>query len=182
MSDDVDYQNNPLHGLSLKNLLIELVDHYGFELLYAYLLLNCFKSNPSIDSSVNFLKKTDWAREKVEALYLYDFKSLPRASSEEFEIPPRDRIIPEGQIPGAPRVLSLEDAEQLQNKRVKKAAEHDRGGYGAKKSYAASARAHPEAEMTIVSTSQTGSQKNHPKAQLKAATPGAIPKSNLKPR
>ncbi|MFB1034980.1 MAG: VF530 family DNA-binding protein, partial [Sinobacterium sp.] len=62
MSDEVNYQNNPLHGLSLKNLLIELVDHYGFELLYAYLLLNCFRSNPSIDSSVNFLKKTDWAR------------------------------------------------------------------------------------------------------------------------
>ena len=135
MSDEVNYQNNPLHGLSLKNLLIELVDHYGFELLYAYLLLNCFRSNPSIDSSVNFLKKTDWAREKVEALYLYDFKSLPRASSEEFEIPPRDRIIPDGQTPGAPRELTLEDAEQLQEKRVKKAAEHDRGGYGAKKSY-----------------------------------------------
>jgi uncharacterized protein (DUF2132 family) len=110
MSDDVNYQNNPLHGLSLKNLLIELVDYYGFELLYAYLLLNCFKSNPSIDSSVNFLKKTEWAREKVEALYLYDFKSLPSASSEQFSIPPRDRIIPDEQTPGAPRELNFEDA------------------------------------------------------------------------
>jgi uncharacterized protein (DUF2132 family) len=135
MSDEVNYQNNPLHGLSLKNMLIELVDYYGFEILYAYLLLNCFKSNPSIDSSVNFLKKTDWAREKVEALYLYEFKSLPRASSEQFEIPPRDRLIPDGQIPGAPRELSLEDAEQLQEKRVKKASEHNSGGYGPKKNY-----------------------------------------------
>jgi uncharacterized protein (DUF2132 family) len=135
MSNDVNYKNNPLHGLSLKNLLIELVDHYGFELLYAYLQLNCFKSNPSIDSSVNFLKKTDWAREKVEALYLYEFKSLPRASSEQFAISPRDRIISDDQTSGAPRELSFEDAQQLQEKRIKKAFDRDRGRYGANKSY-----------------------------------------------
>ena len=56
-----------LHGVSLKQLLTEIVDHYGFEILYAYLNINCFNTKPSIDSSVKFLKKTDWAREKVEA-------------------------------------------------------------------------------------------------------------------
>ena len=76
MNDEINYQNNPLHGLSLKNLLIEIVDHYGFELLFAYLNINCFNNNPSIESSVKFLKKTDWAREKVEGFYLYKFKSL----------------------------------------------------------------------------------------------------------
>ncbi|HLO63020.1 MAG TPA: VF530 family DNA-binding protein, partial [Azonexus sp.] len=94
MTDDLDYQNNPLHGVSLKQLVTEIVEHYGYDLLYAYLNINCFSNKPSIDSSVKFLKKTDWAREKVEAFYLYQFKSLPRASAEQFELPPRDRIIP----------------------------------------------------------------------------------------
>ena len=124
MSDDIDYKLNPLHGLSLKNLLIEIVDYYGFDILHAYLNINCFKTNPSIDSSVKFLKKTNWAREKVESFYLYQFKSLPRATDEQFELPPRDRIIPEGQVPGEPAELDLEDAARLQEKRARKAADH----------------------------------------------------------
>lgn len=122
MNDDINYKTNPLHGLSLKNLLIEIVDHYGFELLNAYLNLNCFKVNASIDSSLKFLKKTDWAREKVESFYLYQFKSLPRASNEQFELSPRDRVIPDGQIPGEPAELSIEDAQRLNEKRARKAA------------------------------------------------------------
>ncbi|MFL0805434.1 MAG: VF530 family DNA-binding protein [Agarilytica sp.] len=122
MNDEINYKNNPLHGLALKKLLIELVDHYGFEILFAYLHLNCFKTNPSIESSIKFLKKTDWAREKLEAFYLYEFKHLPRASSEQFLLPPRDRIIPEDQTPGEPKELSLEDAERLREKRQKKSA------------------------------------------------------------
>ncbi|MBS1191874.1 MAG: hypothetical protein H6R10_3666 [Rhodocyclaceae bacterium] len=122
MNTDIDYTNNPLHGVSLKQLLTEIVDHYGFEILYAYLNINCFNNNPSIDSSVKFLKKTDWAREKVEAFYLYQFKNLPRASAEQFELPPRDRIVPQDQKPGQPAELSLEDAERLREKRARKAA------------------------------------------------------------
>lgn len=122
MNDEINYQNNPLHGVSLKSVLIELVDHYGFEILFAYLNINCFKTNPSIDSSIKFLKKTDWAREKIEVFYLYEFKNLPRASSEQFLLPPRDRIIPEGQKSGDPAELSFEDAELLHEKRLKKAA------------------------------------------------------------
>lgn len=142
MNDNIDYKNNPLHGLGLKALLTELVEYYGFNILYAYMNINCFNTNPSIDSSIKFLKKTDWAREKVEAFYLYQFKSLPRASSEQFELPPRDRVIPEGDKPGEPADLSLEDAEQLREKRAKKAADFDKNGGrsgagrgGAKKSF-----------------------------------------------
>jgi uncharacterized protein (DUF2132 family) len=109
-------------------LLTEIVEHYGYEILYAYLNINCFNNNPSIDASVKFLKKTDWARERVEAFYLYQFKSLPRASAEQFELPPRDRIVPPDQIPGEPAVLSLEDAERLREKRARKAARHDAEG------------------------------------------------------
>lgn len=57
MNDENNYKNNPLHGVSLKTLLNEMVEHYGFEILFAYLNINCFKTNPSIDSSVKFLKK-----------------------------------------------------------------------------------------------------------------------------
>ncbi|MEH6519542.1 MAG: VF530 family DNA-binding protein [Halioglobus sp.] len=127
MNDEINYKTNPLHGLSLKNLLIELVDHYGFEILFAYLNINCFKTNPSIESSVIFLKKTEWARERVEVFYLYEFKNLPGASSEQFRLPPRDRIVPEDQTPGEPAELSLEDAEELREKRAKKSAAYSSG-------------------------------------------------------
>ena len=127
MNNEINYKNNPLHGVSLKNLLIEIVDHYGFEILFAYLNINCFKINPSIASSVKFLKKTDWAREKVEAFYMYEFKNLPRASDEQFLLPPRNRIVPEHQTPGDPAELSLEDAERLHEKRAKKSAAYGQG-------------------------------------------------------
>lgn len=126
MNDEIDYTNNPLHGLGLKNLLNEIVDHYGFEILYAYLNINCFKTNPSIASSVKFLKKTTWACEKVEAFYLYEFKSLPKVSSEQYSLSPRDRIIPNDQTPGEPADLSLDDADNVRTKRVKKAAAYNK--------------------------------------------------------
>ncbi len=125
MNNEINYKNNPLNGVGLKNLLIEIVGHYGFEILFAYLKINCFKTNPSIDSSIKFLKKTNWAREKVEAFYVYQFKNMPLASPEQFLLPPRDRIIPDGQSPGEPAELSLEDAEQLNEKRAKKWASRD---------------------------------------------------------
>ena len=132
MTEEIDYANNPLHGLSLKEMLTQIVEHYGYEVLYAYLNIKCFNNKPNIDSSVKFLKKTNWAREKVEAFYLYQYKSLPRASAEQFELPPRDRIIPSDQKPGDPAVLSLEDAERLREKRAERAARFDadrsRGG------------------------------------------------------
>ena len=59
MSSDNIYENNPLHGVGLEQVITELVDHYGFEILDAYLNLNCFKKHPSIQSSLKFLKKTD---------------------------------------------------------------------------------------------------------------------------
>jgi uncharacterized protein (DUF2132 family) len=128
MSNEINYKNNPLHGLSLKNLLIEIVDQYGFEILFAYLNINCFKTNPSIDSSVKFLKKIDWARKKVEGFYLYEYKNLPRASYEQFLLPPRDRVVPEDQTPGKPKELSLEDAERLREKHTKKPVARDPWG------------------------------------------------------
>jgi len=62
--------NNPLHGITLEKVVKSLVDYYGWDALSKQIDINCFKSNPSIKSSLKFLRKTPWAREKVEALYL----------------------------------------------------------------------------------------------------------------
>ncbi len=122
MSKENLHMNNPLQGVGLKTVLEELVTYYGFDVLYAYLNMNCFKSNPSITACAKFLKKTDWAREKVELLYLYQYKNLPAVSSEQFNVAPRERIVPEHQKPGQPAILTIEDGERLQQKRRKNAA------------------------------------------------------------
>lgn len=62
--------NNPLHGVKLITILEVLVEHFGWENLAMKININCFKSNPSIKSSLKFLRKTPWARDKVEQLYL----------------------------------------------------------------------------------------------------------------
>jgi len=65
-----DQPNNPLHGITLASILDFLVEKYGWEELGARININCFNSNPSVKSSLKFLRKTPWAREKVEQLYL----------------------------------------------------------------------------------------------------------------
>ncbi|MGO2508909.1 VF530 family protein [Vibrio hibernica] len=62
--------NNPLHGITLEKLLTELVAHYGWEQLGQIINIRCFQSDPSIKSSLKFLRKTEWARTKVEQLYI----------------------------------------------------------------------------------------------------------------
>jgi uncharacterized protein (DUF2132 family) len=66
--------NNPLHGLTLEMIVTRLVEHYGWEELAKRIDINCFKSDPSIKSSLKFLRKTQWARDKVESLYVSTFK------------------------------------------------------------------------------------------------------------
>lgn len=67
-------KNNPLHGITLKTILEKLVDTYGWEELGEEVRINSFVTNPSINSSLKFLRRTPWAREKVEQLYVYTFK------------------------------------------------------------------------------------------------------------
>jgi uncharacterized protein (DUF2132 family) len=62
--------NYPLHGITLEMIVTRLVDHYGWEKLGKKIAINCFKKDPSIKSSLTFLRKTPWARTKVENLYL----------------------------------------------------------------------------------------------------------------
>jgi uncharacterized protein (DUF2132 family) len=62
--------NNPLHGLTLESIVSNLVDQLGWEELGYRIDINCFQNDPSVKSSLKFLRKTPWARAKVEALYL----------------------------------------------------------------------------------------------------------------
>lgn len=65
--------NNPLHGITLEQMLIKLVEYYGWEELGKLININCFNNDPSVKSSLKFLRRTQWAREKVEKLYLKTF-------------------------------------------------------------------------------------------------------------
>ncbi|WP_110972501.1 VF530 family protein [Pseudomonas huaxiensis] len=69
---------NPLHGVTLENILTALVAHYQWDELGKKIDLRCFKSDPSIKSSLTFLRKTPWAREKVESLYLKMLRDIKR--------------------------------------------------------------------------------------------------------
>ena len=64
---------NPLHGLTLESVVVKLVDHYGWEQLAMRISINCFKNDPTVKSTLKFLRRTPWAREQVEQLYVATF-------------------------------------------------------------------------------------------------------------
>lgn len=66
--------NNPLHGITLERILNNLVEHYGWNELGQRITIKCFTNDPSIKSSLKFLRRTPWARKKVEELYLKSLK------------------------------------------------------------------------------------------------------------
>lgn len=68
--------NNPLHGITLEQIITKLVEYYGWEGLNKHIDIRCFSSDPSIKSSLKFLRKTPWARKKVEDLYIRSQKAL----------------------------------------------------------------------------------------------------------
>ena len=70
--------NNPLHGLTLAIILTHLVDYYGWEDLGTRIEIRCFNVDPSIKSSLTFLRKTPWARERVENLYLKSLRDIKK--------------------------------------------------------------------------------------------------------
>lgn len=78
MSEKPAQPRNPLHGITLEALLTELVSHYGWPGLASRIQLRCFSIEPSISSSLKVLRKTPWAREKVEGLYLFMLRERDR--------------------------------------------------------------------------------------------------------
>jgi len=69
----IEQPNNPLHGITLETILTRLVEKYGWEELGSRITIKCFTIDPSIKSSLKFLRRTPWARKKVEELYLKNF-------------------------------------------------------------------------------------------------------------
>ncbi|MDG2104805.1 MAG: VF530 family protein [Pirellulaceae bacterium] len=77
-----DQPNNPLHGIKLADILEYLVETHGWEELGTRVNIRCFQSDPSIKSSLKFLRRTPWAREKVERLYIRSIRKRPHRRSE----------------------------------------------------------------------------------------------------
>jgi len=73
-----DQPKNPLHGITLEMIVTQLVEHYGWEELGQQVKIKCFNENPSVSSSLKFLRKTPWAREKVEGFYLFMLREKKR--------------------------------------------------------------------------------------------------------
>jgi len=74
-----EHPKNPLHGVTLERMLNELVEYFGWEAMGDRINIGCFTSDPSVKSSLTFLRKTPWAREKVEAMYLFMLRDKARA-------------------------------------------------------------------------------------------------------
>lgn len=79
MSDP--HRNNPLHGITLEMIVNSLFDHYGWAELGKRINIRCFNSDPSVKSSLRFLRKTPWARKKVEDLYLFTQRKIKKRNA-----------------------------------------------------------------------------------------------------
>lgn len=73
-----EQRRNPLHGITLEQIVTELVEHFGWVELGQQVNIRCFNENPSVASSLKFLRKTPWARSKVESLYLFMLREKKR--------------------------------------------------------------------------------------------------------
>ncbi|WP_299978481.1 VF530 family protein [uncultured Pseudoteredinibacter sp.] len=71
--------NNPLHGITLEKIVVQLEEHYGWDGLANRVNINCFKNEPSVKSSLKFLRRTQWARDQVEELYISTFENKPKS-------------------------------------------------------------------------------------------------------
>ena len=79
---------NPLHGVTLETIVTGLAGHYGWEELGQRIAIRCFQSEPSVASSLKFLRKTPWARDKVEGLYLFMLREIRRNNPTVHNFPP----------------------------------------------------------------------------------------------
>ncbi|MFT6976764.1 MAG: hypothetical protein ACJAZA_000466 [Shewanella psychromarinicola] len=109
--------NNPLHGIKLETIVTELVEKYGWEELGSRINIQCFKDNPSVKSSLKFLRKTPWARDKVEYLYLKANK-LPLP-------PPKDDNRGSFAAKTRPAKVKTPSAKPVSNKTVAAKADFD---------------------------------------------------------
>lgn len=105
--------NNPLYGLKMDVLLTEISEHYGWELLSETLEINRFQFHTGMKSTVKFLRNNQWAKEKVENFYLYQYKNFPCPDDKQLSIAPRDRFISAEQTAGEPAEITAEVVAQI---------------------------------------------------------------------
>jgi uncharacterized protein (DUF2132 family) len=86
---------NPLHGIKLETMVTALAGHYGWAELGQRIQIRCFTTDPSVPSSLKFLRRTPWAREKVESLYLFMLREIRRAGPTVHNFPPPGRGRPD---------------------------------------------------------------------------------------
>ena len=106
-------QNNPLYGLKLDLLLTEISEHYGWESLSETLGIDRFQYHTGMKSTVKFLRNNQWAKEKVENFYLYQYKNFPYPDDKQLTIAPRDRFIAAEQKAGEPVSITEESLSQI---------------------------------------------------------------------
>ena len=147
-------QNNPLHGLKLETMVSELVAFYDWKILYAALRLECFNANPNMAACLKFLKKTEWARERVENFYLYRFKRMPKGNSAQFELKPRERGYAEGIKPRKPQPLTVELVAEL---KAKATADYEQMKHNQSRSYVS-----PSSHSKVSDTATQRNNKNKP--------------------
>ena len=87
MNDTTPQPKNPLHGVTLERMLTDLVAHYGWPALGEEVNIRCFQVDPSIASSLKFLRRTPWARQQVESLYLFMLREDARKARAERQTP-----------------------------------------------------------------------------------------------
>ena len=92
------HPNDPLHGVTLEAILTQLVEHYGWEKMGSMITIRCFNFDPSIKSSLTFLRKTPWARQKVEKLYIKTMRGRKFVRPTHPEMSP----VVQGEIVGRP--------------------------------------------------------------------------------
>ncbi|WP_198783042.1 VF530 family DNA-binding protein [Shewanella putrefaciens] len=116
--------NNPLHGIKLETIITDLVERYGWEELGERIKIRCFTHDPSIKSSLRFLRKTDWAREKVEYLYLKANKlPLPIKSEASNSAPHRAKTTPPKTMASNKTPSSSTQSNPAQSKKPSKGTE-----------------------------------------------------------
>lgn len=105
--------NNPLYGLKMDALLTEISEHYGWDVLSEALRIDRFQYHTGMKSTVKFLRNHQWAKDKVENFYLYQYKNFPCPDDKQLSIAPRDRFISVDEKPGEPLPITADVISEI---------------------------------------------------------------------
>lgn len=107
--------NNPLYGLKMDTLLTELSDFYGWNCLSETLNIERFQFHTGLKSTIKWLRNNEWAKEKVENFYLYQYKGFVWPDDKQLALPPRNRFLPELSQATEPKEVTEETSQQFES-------------------------------------------------------------------